>query len=249
MAIPCGIDSATQSLAVVTRNLCLAAVVGLLAACAAATAPAPGTTSVAFDFRQGPQGWTCTAAFYLTTNPYDRYEIVTDYRPLLGELASQGSGWFLTGVGNAGLLPFCTKRIEGLVANRLYAVDLTVEIATNTRPGCGGTGGPPNEDPVIAGMGRQEPKPFVEGSLVRVNLDFGTNGSGGEVVVMGNIGTVAVAPPCSGGLDKPWELKTLTRLGVPLRASPAGDGWLVAGFELNVHKLAIYLTKFSADFR
>lgn len=232
------------------RRAYLSAVVALVAGCAAATNPSQDGVRVAFDFRQSLHGWNCSAAFYSTSLPYESFEITTDYHSLRGELANQGSAWFLYGIGNPMLFPFCTKRVQGLVPNRTYLVDLMVEIATNTTgaSNCGGLGGPPGLSPVFAGMSRQEPKPFVRGTTIDINLDFGNGATGGNVVMMGNIAK-SEPGPCTSSLDNPWELKVLRQENVPLSASASGDGWLVAGFELHFHKLGIYITKFTADLR
>jgi hypothetical protein len=220
----------------------LATPVLFLCACAAnPTDPSPPRLTVSHDFRVGPQGWTCDAAGYSTLNPYTDYEIVLDYQPLKGSLASQGSAWLLNGRGSFGLILYCKRHVTGLVSNRTYSVDLTVEIATNTPPGCTGLGAPPGEGVVVlAAPLPAEPIPALVGTDMRVS--FVT-----EAAVLGNIATASPAP-CT--LTNPWELKTLTKAGVPFVASAAGDAWIVAGITKGfMGPNEVFLTKVRADFQ
>lgn len=237
----------------IARIGALSTVLSLAYGCGAGpTTPSPPTLTVSYDFRLGPQNWTCGAAEYLAGTSDSQF--VIEYRSLQGELAELGAAWSLLALNNlsSDLFMFCKARLAGLTAGRTYAVDLSIEIATNTSPGCGGIGAPPGEGATIkAGMAALEPLQIVQGALIGISLDKGEGiqDSGREAVVIGNVAKAAPGP-CSGGDSKPWEFKTLTKAAVPLVASTAGDGWLVAGVDMAfVGRLRVYLTKFHADLR
>jgi hypothetical protein len=66
---------------------------------------------------------------------------------------------------------------------------------------------------------------------------------------LGNIAKAAPGP-CTGGDDKPWELKTLAKSAVPLVASANGNGWLVVGIDMAASgERGIFVTSFEAIFR
>lgn len=232
--------------------LVLAASAVLALACdTGPTAPTP--LKISYDFRQGPQGWTCDAAGYSILGFEPDQQFIADYRPLMGALAVEGSSWSLRAFNNLStdLLIFCKIHVPGLAPSRTYTTSLTAEIATNQPPGCFGIGGPKGEAiNVKAGLARSEPIPFTQGTNIVTSLDKGQNAlvSGGELVILGNI--VNSAPAGCAGDAAPWELKTLTRSGVSFVSSPAGGGWLVAGIHMAfIGPIRVYLTKVKAEFQ
>lgn len=190
----------------------------------------PGDTpTFAFDFSRGPQGFVGAFADY---PPADAsiYELLSDYRTLPPPLESH-SGLFLSGVNrSADLFMFLKGPVSGLRAGALYAVTVTVEIATDTPAGCFGVGGAPGESVWIkAGVTAVEPLPVREGSHLRMNIDIGRQSNGGtEALVLGN---VANSRQCE--QSREWELKALESQSTPAGITVSADGraWFLIGFD------------------
>ena len=208
----------------------------------------PGdTTSLAFDFNRGPQGFVGAFADY---PPADAsiYELLSDHRTLPPPLESH-SGLFLSGVNrSADLFMFLTGPLSGLRPGALYAVTVTAEIATDTPAGCFGVGGAPGESVWIkAGVTAVEPLPVREGSYLRMNIDIGRqSGSGEHAVVLGNI---ANSRSCE--QPRQWELKTYEGRSMPEPVAIPGDGrvWLLIGADSGFEaRTEIYFTRVSVSF-
>ena len=211
------------------------------------TAPTDALTFT-FDFRRGPQGFVAGFADYPPGNA-DIYELTSDHRALPPPLAPEPA-LFISGVNRSDdLFMFFKGPVDGLSPGALYAVTVSVEIATDVPAGCVGVGGAPGESVwVKAGATAVEPLPVREGSYLRMNIDVGNQSSGGSQGVV--LGDVANSRPCE--QPRQWERKSFEGRSIPASISiPAsGRAWLFFGVDSGFEaRTAIYFLRADAAFR
>ena len=122
---------------------------------------------------------------------------------------------------------FLKRRIDGLRPNTVYAVSVSVDLATNLSAGLIGIGGSPGESVFVkAGASTVEPLAEEDGNrYLRMNIDKGNQARGGEsMVVLGNVAHPEVA-------NREYRVKTLDNVDMPLSVTTDGEGrvWLIVG--------------------
>ena len=200
-----------------------------------------------FDFNRGPQEFIAGFADY---PPADApiYELTSDHRALPAPLESR-SGLFLSGVNRSDdLFMFLKGSIRGLRPGALYAVTVSLEIATNTPTGCFGVGGSPGGSVWIkAGVSAVEPLPVRKGSYLRMNIDVGNQSRGGKHATV--LGKIANSRRCE--QPRQWEIKSFGDRPMPEPIAIPADGrvWLLFGTDSGYEsRTEIYFTKATVTF-
>ena len=107
------------------------------------------------------------------------------------------------------------RQVGGLRPNTMYAVSVSIDLATNVPAGLFGIGSSPGESVYVkAGASTVEPI-AAEGDNrhLRMNIDKGNQANGGEAaVVLGNVAHPDVA-------NREYRVKTLDNVGQPLSVS------------------------------
>lgn len=234
----------------VSRALLLTLLLGAAGCGAGPTAPS-GAVRVEFDFARSTEGWVAGFSDY----PFgweEKMELVADHRPLPTPLDQRRGGLFIAGSNRSDdLFMFWKRRVDGLRADRAYAVAFVVEFATNVPKGVGGIGRPDGDVFVKAGASRLEPV-AVPGPLAHcltaynycLSTDKGNQAQEGKDAI--NIGT---AGNLSGTTT--WELKELKSDAARLVVTPAADGsvWLLVGTDSGFEgRTSLYYTRVVAQF-
>ncbi len=214
------------------------------------TAPSDART-VAFDFARGTEGWS--AGFADHPREYEaQMELVAEHRPLPAPLDQSRGGLFIAGSNDSDdLFMFWKGRVTGLRPGRAYAVEFTIEFATNVPKGAGGAGGPADGSVFVkVGASSIEPVSVLcpvgpyPPNYYCLNLDKGNQAQGGkDAVVIGTVGNL------SGTVT--WELKELRSGTTSLGVTPNADGsaWLLVGTDSGFEgRTSLYYTRVVAHF-
>ena len=214
----------------VAVTLLIGLLIGVLSAgCRSLPSDTGDAMTLRFDFDEGPLGFVAGFADYPPEHE-EIYELTSGHRAFPAPLESQ-SGLFISGVNRSDdLFMYFKGPIDALTPGASYAVEVSVEIATNTPGGCIGVGGAPGESVWIkAGVTAEEPVAVMEGSHLRMNIDIGRQSNGGtEALVLGN---VANSRQCE--QSREWELKALESQSTPAGITVSADGraWFLIGFD------------------
>ncbi len=185
-----------------------------------------------FSFERGAGVFTPLFAD-LPVEGQDIYELDFAWEALPEPLESR-RGLRLTGHNRSDdLAMLVVAPLRGLLPERLYRVEMELELASNVPSGCFGVGGSPGEGLYVKlGAVGFEPatQVIIEGQTptLRLNFDYGIQSESGEnAKVVGNLSNTQVCDDPNGE----WELKTLSSRGQQLRArsDAAGNLWVVAG--------------------
>jgi hypothetical protein len=220
-----------------------------LAACGGSSTSASGTRTFTFDFAQTTQQWTAGFADYPPAYEPDM-ELIAGYRPLPPPLDTTRGGFFISGFNRSDdLFMFLARRVDGLRSGRTYAVEITVEFATNVPKGVGGAGGSPDTS-VFVKAGASSTEPMVVMGPVGscpssdrcVTIDKGNQAQDGrEAVGIGTAGNLS-------GTNR-WELKELRSAAGALSVVPSASGsvWLLVGTDSGFEgRTSLYYTRISA---
>ena len=192
----------------------------------AALAQDNGRSEFHFDFENDYEGWMVGFADLPTDYDQSIYELHHEHRTLPHGL--EGSGIYVQGHNRSDdLFMFLKRQVDGLRPDTVYAVSMSVGLATNVSAGLVGIGGSPGESVFVkAGASTTEPL-VVEGSNqhLRMNIDKGNQARPGEsMVVLGNVAHPQVA-------NREYRIKTLDNTAMHLRVTTDGEGrvWLIVG--------------------
>ena len=223
------------------------AVVAILSSPAAALARDGSEADFSFDFESDAEGWM--VGFADLPVDYDRsiYELAHEHRPLPDGL--EGNGIYVQGHNRSDdLFMFLKRRVDGLRPNTVYAVSVSVDLATNVPAGLVGIGGSPGESVFVkAGASTVEPAEGEDGNgYLRMNIDKGNQANGGEsMVVLGNVAHREVA-------NAEYRIKTLDNAGLPLsvplsvNTDNEGRAWLIVGTDSGFEGLSrLYYARIS----
>lgn len=211
------------------------------------TDPGPdGVRTFSFDFRQGPQGWAPGAPQFYGGNT----QLVAEYRPLSGALASQGSAFFAR-TYFVGATVYFKRKVSGLSPTASYRVNFSSEIATDTPSRCLTFGGEFGEDThVLVGATTSEPttsySPSPGGPDFPNSFSLGRPDAGGANGFF--LGNVATPLPCP---VRVWQLKTLQGNGSFARVTTdsTGSAWLIQATTTAIEAtIGFYFTRYSATF-
>lgn len=190
----------------------------------------PRTTE--FAFVDDEEGWSPGFAdlpVEATTDP--SFNLVAEWRELPTPL--DGGALFSGGDNQSDdLWMYWTRRIDGLIANTTYQIDVAVELASNVPSGLVGIGGSPGDSVFVkVGASTIEPMTVVDGDgWLRMNIDLGSQSSGGsDAVVIGTISNPNLAPESADGTT--FALMTLDGRGSALTGTADADGalWVLVG--------------------
>ena len=196
--------------------------------------PAPTATPVhdtgenefSFDFDSDAEGWTVGFADLPVDYDQSIYELDYDYRPLPDGL--EGSGIYVQGHNRSDdLFMFLKRRVDGLMPNKVYAVSVSLDLATNVATGLVGIGGSPGESVYVkAGASTAEPLAMEdEIGHLRMNIDKGNQSKAAKLWRSWEM----LAHPEVAGDE--YLLKTLDNTDLPLSVTTDGEGraWLIVG--------------------
>lgn len=126
---------------------------------------------------------------------------------------------------------------DGVEADIIYQLDLTVTFATENGSGCSGAGGAPGESVYFkTGATGVEPVSSSVDGFMEMNIDKGQQSvSGDDAVVIGDLANGT--SDCSGGL---WVYKSLSLSEFYVRASENGDIWLMLGTDSAYEGITTY---------
>jgi hypothetical protein len=231
-------------------RICSAVVLcGVLAGCSVGADLPEGQPEFAFDFAQGPQGWSGGFADY-PVGQESSFELVADSRALPAELGSEHSALFISGNNHSDdLFMFYKRRVDGLLPNRVYHVRFGVQIATEAPHDCVGIGGAPGEGVTLkAGASTIEPVAIGHDGFNEMNVDKGTQADGGaNALVLGNI---ANQRPCD-NTPPVFELKSFDSGAdsLDVTTDAGGAAWVFVGTDSGFEGTTnLYYTRFSARF-
>ena len=219
------------------------AVMAILSSPAAALARDGFEGDFSFDFDSDYEGWMVGFADLPVDYDQSIYELAHDHRPLPDGL--EGNGIYVQGHNRSDdLFMFLKRRVDGLRPNAVYAVSVSVDLATNVPAGLVGIGGSPGESVFVkAGASTVEPVAGEDGSrYLRMNIDKGNQSRGGEsMVVLGNVAHPELANP-------EYRIKTLDNAGLPVSVNTDNEGgvWLIVGTDSGFEGLSrLYYTGIS----
>lgn len=219
-----------------------------LPTCGGGPAAPSDTRTFAFDFARSAEEWTPGFSDYPPAwEP--QMELVAEHRPLPPPLDGTRGGLFISGNNfSADLFMFWKRRVDGLRSDRSYAVEFTVEFATDVPKGVGGIGRPDKGVSVKVGVSSAEPTvvPGPVGEcpsyLYCLTIDKGNQSQGGtDAVVIGTVGNLS-------GTET-WELKELRSEpgSLTITPSPTGAVWLLVGTDSGFEgRTSLYYTRIIA---
>ena len=185
-----------------------------------------------FDFRGGSDGWASDISDF---GPQTRPE---DFLSQTGEAPAgfDDTGYFHLAASNpsADLFMFVKRRLttdDGIVPGATYHVEFRVEFLSDAPTECSGIGGAPGESVWMkVGATATEPVPVNEDGTIRLDVDKGTQSSGGAEAEVA--GVIANGIPCEEALSSgtPHARVTLEHaLDHDPTASEDGTLWLLVG--------------------
>jgi hypothetical protein len=231
----------------------LAALIALvwLAGCGKSPTTPSDARTFAFDFARTAEGWSADVTDY-SIGRRDRIQFVAEHRLLPSPLDQTRGGLFITGDNPFDdLFMFWKGRVTGLRPDRTYAVEFTIQFATNVPNGFGGIGGSPDTSVFVkVGASNIEPtslpgpKGWCPSDLQCLNIDKSNQAqSGADAIVIGTAGNLS-------GTET-WELKELRSGPTPLAVTPNADGsaWLLMGTDSGFEgRTSLYYTRVVAEF-
>ena len=196
-----------------------------------------------YDFGSDAGGWTVGFADLPVGHDQSIFELDHGHRPLPDGL--EGSGVYVQGHNRSDdLFMFLKKQVGGLRPNAVYAVSVSLDLATNVPTATFGIGGSPGES-VFVKAGASTVEPVAEegpNRHLRMNIDKGNQANGGEdMVVLGNVAHPEV-------VNREYRIKTLDNVDLPLYVSTDGEGrvWLIVGTDSGFEGLsALYYSRIS----
>lgn len=187
-----------------------------------------------FAFERGAQGF---AVLFADKPPGEEelYELDFQHEAVPAPLGAR-RGLRLSGHNRSDdLAMLVKKRIDGLLPDTTYRLELEMELASDVPQGCAGVGGSPGEGLYMKlGASTQEPLALPstapgDNGWLRLNIDYGQQSQSGVNALV--VGVLSNSYSCDDGVDAPWELKTLSTRGTELRTRSDAQGrlWIVAG--------------------
>ena len=196
-----------------------------------------GTAVHDYDFESDAEGWTVGFADLPIDFDQSIFELDHGHRPLPDGL--EGSGIYVQGHNRSDdLFMFLKRQVGGLRPNAVYAVSVSLDLATNVPTATFGIGGSPGES-VFVKAGASTVEPLTEedrNRYLRMNIDKGNQANGGEdMVVLGNVAHGEV-------LNREYRIKTLDNMDMPLSVSTDAEGrvWLIVGTDSGFEGLSAF---------
>lgn len=191
-----------------------------------------------YDFNYGLHGWVGNFSDLPVNYSPSDYVLETGHRQIPH---TKKNGLYLSGMNRSDdLFMYAKKKIDGLLPNHTYHLNMEIDFYTNVAPGLVGVGGAPGEAVYVkAGASTIEPKTVQEGNDFRMNMDIGEQASSGkDAVVIGNVALEQEAD----GQYKLKQLKTQQPLTVKTNAN--GELWVLFGADSGFEGLtSIYYSK------
>ncbi len=179
-----------------------------------------------FDFESGAEGWTVGFADLPVDYDQEIFELGQGHRSLPDGL--EGNGVYVQGHNRSDdLFMYLKRQVGGLMPNTTYAVDVSIDMATNVPAGLFGIGGSPGESVYVkAGVSSVEPMTEEDSNRwLRMNIDKGNQANGGQsMVVVGDVAHPDV-------VNREYRIKTLDNIDLPLSVNSDSEGrvWLIVG--------------------
>ncbi len=179
-----------------------------------------------FTFETGTEGWTVDFADLPADFDQSIYELDSSHRALPPNLA--GSAIFVQGHNRSDdLFMYLKRQVDGLEPLASYAMEATIDLATNVPLATFGIGGSPGESVYVkAGASTVEPRAELDDlNYLRMNIDKANQSqSGTQMRVIGNVAHPDV-------IDDEYRIKELASGPEFLSVSADGEGraWLIVG--------------------
>jgi hypothetical protein len=217
--------------AMVTRTLLVICLLALHLAGCGRSAP---SGKVAFDFRDGAQGWQAGFADY-PPGQEQFFQLQAGIRELPAGIEPSGMGYFISGSNHSDDLYMFLKRklgqAEGVRPNTTYRLAFKLVFASNAPGGCLGVGGSPGEGVTLkAGGADIEPTPVLQADMYRMNVEIGDQTQGGPAGSV--VGNIANGLDCDEAAQQGMPYVSQTREHTsefPITSGPNGELWLLVG--------------------
>ncbi|MFA7181844.1 MAG: hypothetical protein WC079_02770 [Bacteroidales bacterium] len=208
------------------KNLIFALCFAVLITFAGCNKENPDQKEFNFEFQTDAEGWTGDFADYPDSPGVEEfYEFAFSHSMLPAPLDATKGALMQSGNNHSDdLFMFIKKKLTGLEPDKLYSVNVEIEIASNAASGMAGVGGAPGESVVIkAGASKKEPAKELVGTDYRMNIDKGSqNNEGGDMVIIGDF--------ANGTQENVYTLKTLkTTNPVNVSSDSNGEIWIIIG--------------------
>jgi hypothetical protein len=215
-----------------------------------------------FDFETGRQGWVPI----FVGIPKDKeggedlasqVETESDHRSLPDEVEKEGQALFSSGfIGSPEMGLYFKRRIDGLTPDTEYRVRFEVSFASNIPSNCGGFGGIPGTDPVLALAVQPEPVRIVEEGELVDKYQFNEPvrnlvDARKEAATLGEVGIDDLSCEDARARGWPYRMKQLEG-GEGLktvRTNEAGRAWVLVGTITNVsQQVSFYYDEITVRF-
>ena len=208
------------------KNLIFALCFAALITFAGCNKENPDQKEFNFDFQTDAEGWTGDFADYPDSPGVEEfYEFAFSHSMLPAPLDATKGALMQSGNNHSDdLFMFIKKKLTGLEPDKIYSVNVEIEIASNAASGMAGVGGAPGEGVAIkAGASKKEPAKELVGTDYRMNIDKGSqNNEGGDMVIIGDF--------ANGTQENVYTLKTLkTTNPVNVSSDSNGEIWIIIG--------------------
>lgn len=227
----------------------LALAAALIGGCDAGEPGGPADPTLVFelDFDSGTHGYSAGFAEYLRADA-DSYDLTSDHRGIPAPLGAR-SGLFIAGKNDSDELSMFFKgSVTGLAPGVRYQAAISVEIATDVPSGSVAIAGAPGESVVVKGGAADvEPMSVLDGLMLRMNIDVGTQSSIGTRTVV--LGDVTNSKTCREPSLR--KVQALDSQVVPesVTASPEEQGWILVGTDPEIKcRTGIYFNWMTASF-
>ncbi len=202
-------------------------IAGVFSACKKANEPV-AKIELNHEFKSSTEDWIGDFADYPNESNVEKfYEFEFSHAALPKPLNTSKKALMQSGKNHSDdLFMFIKKKITGLTPNKMYEVDVALEIASNVPKNMIGVGGSPGENVYIkAGASTIEPKKVLDktDNHYRMNIDKGNQAQdGADMKLVGNF---------ANGIEREeYVLKTLkTPPSILVKANANGELWVVVG--------------------
>ncbi len=199
-----------------------------------------------YTFDSDKEGWTVDFADLPVDYDQPLYELDYDHSLLPDDL--EGGGIYVQGHNRSeDLFMFLKRQVEGLTPKAIYAVSVSIDLATNVPAESLGIGGSPGSSVYVkAGASTIEPDTFESRGYRRMNIDKGNQATSGKsMVVLGDLAHTEVDE-----IDPKYLIKTVDNSDSPLSVEADDEGriWLIVGTDSGFEGLtALYYARISYE--
>jgi hypothetical protein len=142
--------------------------------------------------------------------------------------------------GSDDLFMFVKRRLgstDGVEAEVVYRLDMSIKLASENGSGCAGAGGAPGESNFFkAGASNTEPEAIASDGFMQMTIDKGQQSNGGaDALTVGDLANGTDS--CSADV---WRYKNLHLDEFYVKSSATGDIWLLLGTDSGYEGITTY---------